>query len=204
MIIGICGRSGSGKSTLAKRIRDEFGRDKVIIVDQDSYYKDLSHMSMSDRKKVNFDHPETIDIDLFTEHLDSLKSNQTISKPIYDFKTHTREERNESVLPKKIILVEGIHVFYKKGLRDLMEIKVFVDVPKDICFIRRLLRDTKERGRSVECVINQYIETVRPMQEKYVSPTIRYADFVFKGGGDNLREFQLLSESIKEKILVSE
>ena len=202
MIISISGRSGSGKTTVVENLIKIFGDETISYLHQDSYYKDQSQIPYEKRSLINFDHPDTIDIELFTDHLINLSRGMIVNKPVYNYKTHTREKTTEFIYPKKIILADGIHVFFTKKLRDLANIKVFVDVPKDICFIRRLLRDIKERDRSVESIINQYIETVRPMQEKYVSPSIKYADFIIKEGGHNLRDIKFLSGRIN-KILLS-
>jgi uridine kinase len=201
MIISISGRSGSGKTTVIDNLIKALGRDNIAYLHQDSYYKDQRLVPYEKRSQLNYDHPETIDIELFTEHLINLSKGKIVQKPIYNYKTHTREKTTEIVYPNKIILADGIHVFFTNKLRDLANIKVYVDVSKDICFIRRLLRDTQERGRSVESVINQYIETVRPMQEKYVSPTIKYADFIIKDGGQNTKDIEQLVRLINAKFV---
>ena len=200
IIIGICGNSGSGKSTLAQKMKDELGGKLVTIIDQDSYYKDLSHMSIRNREKVNYDHPEAIENNLLIEHLTLIKNGKEILKPIYNFSTHTREIKTERILPTKIIIVEGIHIYFSKKLRDLINIKIFLDVPTDICFIRRLLRDMKERGRSVESIVNQYYATVRPMQEKYILPSIKSADIVFTKDIDELKMLENIIDSINKDI----
>jgi len=200
MIVSISGRSGSGKTTVVNNLIEILGRDNISYLHQDSYYQDQSHIPEEKRAQINFDHPDTIDIELFTEHLINLSKGMIIKKPIYNYKTHTREKKTEKIYPKKIILADGIHVFYTKKLRLLADIKVFVDVPKDLCLIRRLLRDTKERDRSIESIINQYIETVRPMQEKYVSPLIKYADLIIKDGGHNIVEIKRLVRLINDKV----
>lgn len=202
MIISISGRSGSGKTTVINNLIEILGHNTVAYLHQDSYYKDQSQIPVEKRNLINFDHPETIDIELFTEHLNNLSNDKIINKPIYNYKVHIRERETEIIYPKKIILADGIHVFLTEKLRNLATIKVFVDVPKDICFIRRLLRDTKERDRSMESIINQYIETVRPMQEKYVSPSIKYADIIVKEGGHNLKEIKKIAELINNKFNV--
>jgi uridine kinase len=198
MIISITGRSGSGKTTVVNNLISIFGQDSISYLHQDSYYKDQSHVPYEKRKFINFDHPASLDIDLFTNHLIKLSEGTIINKPIYDYKTHTREKNTEEVRPLKIILIDGIHVFSTERLRKLSDIKVFLNVSKDICFIRRLLRDTKERERSMESVINQYIETVRPMQEKYISPMIRYADFIIESGGKNIIEIEKLASAVRK------
>lgn len=198
MIISITGRSGSGKSTVVKNLTNIIGLDNICCLHQDSYYKDQSHLLYEKRSKLNFDHPNTIDIELFTLHLLTLVKGFNIEKPVYDYKTHTRSQKTETIYPKKIILTEGIHVLFTEQLRDLADIKVFVDVSKDICFIRRLLRDTLERKRTIESIIDQYLETVRPTQEKFVSPLLKYADFIIKDGGNNVNDIDRLVSIIKK------
>ena len=200
MIISISGRSGSGKTTVVNSLIELIGKDKISYLHQDSYYKDQSHIPYEERNRINYDHPDTIELNLFAKHLNLLTNGQTINKPVYNYSTHTREKQTEKILPKKIIIADGIHVLSDRIIRELSDIKVFVAVDKDLCFIRRLLRDTKERGRSVESVINQYIETVRPMQEKFVSPCIKYADFIIKHGGHNLESVKELVNLINNKI----
>ena len=200
MIITISGRSGSGKTTVVKNLIKILGKENVCYLHQDSYYRDQSHIPYEERERLNYDHPNTLELELFASHLTELAKGKTIEKPAYDFVTHTRSSKTEEVYPKPIILADGIHVLTKKYLRDIADVKVFVDTDSDISFIRRLLRDTKERGRSMESVINQYIETVKPMQEKYIVPTMQYADFVISDGGFNYEAIQQLADLIKRKI----
>lgn len=200
MIIAISGCSGSGKTTVVKTLIEILGKDNVCYLHQDCYYKDQSHIPHEQRSRINYDHPNTIELDLFAEHLKLLSVGNKIEKPLYNYSTHTREKQTETVISKKIIIADGIHVLSDSSIRKLSDLKVFVDADIDLCFIRRLLRDTKERGRSVESVINQYMETVRPMQEQYVSPTIKYADYIVKEGGYNLESIQQLSILIKNKL----
>jgi uridine kinase len=199
MIISITGRSGSGKSTAINNLIKIIGHDNICYLHQDSYYKDQSHLQYEKRSKLNFDDPHTIDIDLYTLHLLTLAKGFSIEKPVYNYKTHTRSHKIETIYSKKIILTEGIHVHFTEQLRDLADIKVFVDVSKDICFIRRLLRDTLERNRTIESIINQYLETVRPTQEKFISPLIKYADFIISDGGNNLNDISRLASIIKKR-----
>ncbi len=200
MIVLISGRSGSGKTTAVKSLIKLLGKNNVSYLHQDSYYKDQSHIPYEERELINYDNPKTIELELFFEHLKLLAKNKIIQKPIYDFVTHTRKKDFKAVTPKPIIIGDGIYAYYGKELRSLADLKVFVDAPMDICFIRRLLRDTKERDRSIESVINQYISTVKPMQDKYVAPMKLYADFIIKDGGFNIKSISELSEIIKNKL----
>ena len=200
MIISIAGRSGSGKTTTVKKLLEILGEDNVCYLHQDSYYKDQSHIPYENRELINYDHPDSIDIELFISHLKDLADNKKVKKPIYDFISHTRNNKTEIVYPKSIILADGIHVMTSLSIRKIVDIKVFVDTDADISFIRRLLRDTKERDRSVEGVINQYIETVKPMQEKYIVPTRKYADFIIMEGGYNMPAIEKLVEMIRAKL----
>ncbi len=200
MIIGICGGTGSGKTTVANRILESVSRDEVIFLQQDSYYRDLDQMPLDYRRKVNFDHPDAIDNELLVEHVRALKAGRTVELPVYDFKTHTRRPETLRMGPRPIIIVEGILVFNEERLRDEMDVKVFVDTPDDIRFIRRLRRDVAERGRTVESVIEQYLATVRPMHMQFVEPSKRHADVIIPEGGHNLVSIALLSGRIRERL----
>lgn len=199
MVIAISGRSGSGKTTVVNNLIKVLEKNNVCYLHQDSYYKDQSHVPYEKRGKINYDHPDTIDLALFAKHLQELAIGKPIEKPVYNYSTHTREKHHETIMPKEIILADGIHILNIEEIRKISDLKVYIDTDADICFIRRLLRDTKERDRSVESVINQYIETVKPMQEKYVDPTIKYADFIIKDGGYNIKAINRLKELILEK-----
>ena len=177
LIIGVAGGSGSGKTTVARAIHAALGMDGAFI-DQDAYYKELGHLSLEERKRVNFDHPDSIDFDLFLDHLTRLSSGQPIEKPTYDFTAHTRSDRRILIQPSDVILVDGILLFVDPRLRLLFDIKVFVDVDDDVRFIRRLQRDLTERGRTLDDVIRQYLATVRPMHLEFVEPSKRYADVI--------------------------
>ena len=175
------------------------GKSNACYLHQDSYYKDQSHISCEEREKINYDHPDAIEMELFIKHLGMLSKGESIHKPIYDFITHTREHQKEKVMPQKVILVDGIHILTDETVRKIVDLKVYVDIDSDICFIRRLLRDTRERGRSVESIINQYLETVRPMQEKYVAPVKKYADFIITEDDSNQLAIGELADIIKKK-----
>lgn len=184
LIIGVAGGSGSGKTTVARAIHAALGVDGAFI-DQDAYYKELGHLPLEERKRVNFDHPDSIDFDLFIEHLTRLSSGLPIEKPTYDFAAHTRSDRQVMIQPCDVVLVDGILLFVEPRLRRLFDIKIFVDVDDDVRFIRRLQRDLAERGRTLDDVIRQYLTTVRPMHLEFVEPSKRYADIILPEGGFN-------------------
>lgn len=196
ILIGIAGGSGSGKTLVAKTIMDRLGSGKVVLIQEDSYYKDLSGIPLNERGGRNFDHPDAFDHDLLAEHLQQLLEGKSISHPIYDYKTHSRLKETQTVGPHSIIMLEGILILNEPKLRDLMDIHVYIDTALDICFIRRLKRDIKERGRSVESIIKQYNETVRPMFFQFIEPSKRYADIIIPRGGKNLVAIDLLKTKI--------
>ena len=181
IIIGIAGGTGSGKSTLAHALKDNLGDSKAVIIDTDSYYMDLSHLLPVERNKRNFDHPEALDFGLLIAHLKMLKNTQSVQKPTYCFKTHTRKPETIKVCPKEIVIIEGILLLAVPPLREMLDVKIFVDVEADIRFIRRLKRDVVERGRTVESVFEQYLSTVRPMHQQFVEPSKQHADIMVRG-----------------------
>jgi len=185
LVIGIAGGSGSGKTTLARLILERVGIDRIAFLPHDGYYKDLSSLPINQRATINFDHPDSLDSDLLVSHIISLRKNQSIELPIYDFKSHSRTKDTIHIEPHPIIMVEGILIFAEKKLRNLLEVKIFVDTDPDIRFIRRLERDLTERGRTTESVIRQYMATVRPMHLEFVEPSKRYADVIIPEGGLN-------------------
>ena len=178
ILIVIAGGSASGKTTVVEKIVANLNSNEVTVIKHDDYYKDLTHLPIDERKKVNFDHPNSLDNDLYFKQLQDLLNGKTINKPTYDFVVHNRSAKTELVKPTKIIVTEGILVLEDERIRDLANIKIFVESDDDIRFIRRLVRDTKERGRSIESVINQYLTTVKPMYYSFVKPTKRYADII--------------------------
>ena len=184
LIIGVVGGSGSGKTTVARAIHEATGID-AAFVDQDAYYKDLGHLSMDDRRRVNFDHPDALDNDLMVEQLEALAAWRPIQKPTYDYAAHTRAAAVVTVQPSPIVIVDGILLFTDARLRKHFDIKLYVDVADDIRFIRRLQRDVEERGRTMGDVIRQYLTTVRPMHMEFVEPSKRYADVILPEGGHN-------------------
>ena len=200
MIIGICGGTGSGKTTVANRILDSVRARDVAFLQQDSYYRNLNQMPLDFRQKVNFDHPDAIDNDLLVEHVKALKAGRAVEFPLYDFKTHTRKTETLHLEPKPIIIIEGILIFADARLLQEMDIKVFVDTPDDIRFIRRLRRDIAERGRTVDSVVEQYLASVRPMHMQFVEPSKRMADVIIPEGGHNLVSIGLISGRIRERL----
>jgi len=185
IVIGIAGGSGSGKTTLANLVREGVGAECIAYLPHDAYYKDLSDLPPNQRIEINFDHPDSLDSALLIHHVLQLKDNHPIDLPIYDFKTHTRTRETLHIEPKPVIMVEGILIFADPELRKLMEVKIFVDTDPDIRFIRRLERDIRERGRTTEMVVHQYLSTVRPMHLDFVEPSKRYADVIVPEGGLN-------------------
>ncbi len=200
IIIGIAGGTGSGKTTVSSRIADVVGSERIVVIPQDMYYRDQSHLPMEERAKINYDHPSAFDTPLLVEHLKTLKSGRPIDRPTYDFVTHTRSNRTVRVEPRDVIIVEGILVLHYPELRELMDIKIYVDTPDDIRFIRRLQRDTKERGRTIESVIEQYLSTVRPMHMEFVEPSKQFADVIIPEGGYNQIAIEMVVSTILRRL----
>ena len=186
VIVGIAGGTGSGKTTVARAIYDRVGRDRIEWISHDSYYRNFEGLSPEERHHINFDHPDSLETELLARHLDVLRKGSSVEVPIYDFTTHCRKAEMHRVEPRKVVIVEGILVLAEPELRKRIHIKLFVDTPADIRFMRRLMRDIKTRGRSMESVIEQYVTTVRPMHEEFVEPSKRYADLIIPEGGENL------------------
>jgi uridine kinase len=185
LVIGIAGGTGSGKSTVAKVIIDRVGANHIVLLPHDAYYKDLSKLELAQRTLINFDHPESLETSLLIQHIKQLKNLQPIELPVYDFKTHSRTGVTTHIEPQPVLLVEGILILAEKGLRELFDVKIYVDTDPDIRFIRRLERDIAERGRTSASVIHQYMTTVRPMHLEFVEPSKRYADVIIPEGGLN-------------------
>jgi uridine kinase len=185
LVIAIAGGSGSGKTTLAKMILQRVGEDRISYLPHDAYYKDLSALPPNQRHMINFDHPDSLDTVLLREHIQALKAGYPVYLPVYDFKRHTRTDETLRVDPHPVIMVEGILIFSESDLRNLFDVKIFVDTDADLRFIRRLERDILERGRTTEAVIRQYLATVRPMHLEFVEPSKRYADVIIPEGGMN-------------------
>ncbi|MFZ5516372.1 MAG: uridine kinase [Candidatus Zhuqueibacterota bacterium] len=197
ILIGIAGGSGSGKTLVTERIFKELGSRKVTVLQQDSYYKELNHLSFEERTRQNFDHPDSFDTPLLLDHLKGLLAGRTIEVPIYDFQSHSRKTETKSVGGHIIIVLEGILILHTPELRELMDIKVFVDTTDDIRLIRRIRRDVNERGRSLDSILEQYENSVRPMHLQFIEPTKRYADIIIPEGGYNLVAIDLLKTKIR-------
>lgn len=186
VLIGIAGGTGSGKTTVARAIYDRVGKDRIEWISHDSYYRDFAALSAEERHHINYDHPDSLESELLARHLDVLAKGASVEVPIYDFAAHARTAETVRVEPRKVIIVEGILVLFEPELRKRIDIKLFVDTPSDLRFMRRLVRDIKSRGRSMESVIEQYLTTVRPMHEEFVEPSKRYADLIIPEGGENM------------------
>lgn len=197
LTIGIAGGSGSGKTTVAQEILNRVGTDRIAYLQHDSYYKDRAGLPPAQRAKVNFDHPQSLETELLIQHIVALRQMQKIQVPIYDFSTDRRTDRTQTVEPRGVILVEGILIYVEPSLRDLFDIKLFVDTDADVRFIRRLQRDITERGRTTESVIKQYQSTVRPMHLEFVEPSKRYADVIIPEGGFNTAALDMVVARIK-------
>ena len=199
MIIGIAGGTGSGKTTLTRKLQETFGGD-VSVLYHDNYYKRHDGMTYEERAALNYDHPDAFDTPLMVEHLRQLLAGQSIQCPVYDYAVHNRSDRTVEVRPTKVMIVEGILIFENKALRDLMDIKIFVDTDADVRILRRILRDVKERDRSLDSVISQYLTTVKPMHEQFVQPSRQYADIVVLEGGHNLVALDMIIHHIRSHI----
>jgi len=198
--IGITGGTGSGKSTIAREIYKQFDDTCIAMLEQDSYYKDQSNLSFEQRTKTNYDHPDAFDTSLLVLHLNLLLEGQVIEKPIYNFELHNRMKETILMEPKEIIIVEGILVLQEKVLRDMLDIKIYVDTDADVRFIRRLVRDINERGRTTDSVIKQYLNVVKPMHEQFTEPTKRHADIIIPEGGHNKVAIDIITSNIRQSL----
>ena len=202
LVIGIAGGSGSGKTTLAHLVLQRVGPDRIAYLPHDAYYKDLSSLPTNQRITINFDHPDSLDTTLLTQHVQQLKENQPVDMPVYDFKNHTRTDKTIRVEPRPVIMVEGILILSDPELRKLLDVKIFVDTDSDIRFIRRLERDIQERGRTTEIVVKQYLSTVRPMHMEFVEPSKRYADVIVPEGGLNAVAMEMVAARLEALLSV--
>lgn len=200
IIIGISGPSASGKSLLANTIVNELGTDQVAVISEDSYYKDLKHLSLEERAKVNFDHPNALDHDLLLSHLHSLREGKSVDVPVYDHTHHQRKPESRKVGDHRIIVLEGILLFVETELRKAMDIKIFMDTALDICLLRRLNRDIIERGRTLESIMAQYHATVRPMYFQFIEPSKRHADLIVPRGGENRIAIDMIKAKMREML----
>lgn len=198
--IGICGGSGSGKSTVTRRIVEAFGNDHIVVIEQDSYYRDQTHLPYEERIQTNYDHPDAFDTSLMVSQIRSLQQGKPIEKPLYDYTRYTRKTETVRVEPRPILILEGILLFFDRGLRDTMDLKVYVETDADVRILRRIRRDMKERGRTLDSVIDQYLETVRPSHLQFVEPSKRYADIIFPDGGYNEVGIDLLVARLQREL----
>ena len=185
LVIGVAGGSGSGKTTVVRRILDSLGNDRVTVIEHDRYYRDRNDLRLEERAALNYDHPDSLETDLLVRHVEELRAGRPVDVPMYDFSMHARQRNNETMAPRRAVIVEGILIYSDAPLRALMDVKVFVDTDDDTRFIRRLQRDIAERGRTVQSVIEQYLSTVKPMHLEFVEPSKRYADIIIPQGGHN-------------------
>jgi len=199
MIIGIAGGTGSGKTTLTERLKKRFGED-VMVVYHDNYYKRNDHMTYDERCLLNYDHPDAFDTDLMISHVEGLRNGESIECPVYDFTVHNRSDRTVMIRPTKVIIIEGILIFQNEVLRNLMDIKIFVDTDADVRILRRIMRDVKQRGRSLDSVVNQYLTTVKPMHEQFVEPSKRASDIVVLEGGNNVVALDILIQRVHNHV----
>ena len=202
LVIGIAGGSGSGKTTVAQEILQRVGPERIAFLQHDSYYKDLSGLPPAQRAEVNFDHPHSLETDLLIQHIASLRDGKVVEVPIYDFSTHSRTGQTYPVQPRRVILVEGILIFTEDTLREMFDVKIFVDTDSDIRFIRRLERDITERKRTTESVIKQYQSTVRPMHMEFVEPSKRYADVIIPEGGHNTAALDMVTARVEALLIM--
>ncbi|WP_026526801.1 uridine kinase [Butyrivibrio sp. VCD2006] len=195
-IVGIAGGSASGKTTIVTRIREKFG-DDIVVISHDSYYKAHNDLSYDERSRLNYDHPSSFDTELLIRDVEKLKRGEEVDIPVYDYAIHNRSDQTIHIVPKPVILLEGILILENRALRDLMDVKVFVDTDADERLMRRIRRDTIERARSVSSVLTQYSQTVKPMHEQFVEPSKKYADLIIPRGGENLTGINIFTEHLE-------
>ena len=200
LIIGIAGGSGSGKTTLALRLKERFGEDEVRLISHDSYYKRHDELPFEERCKLNYDHPDAFDNALLIYHLQELKAGRSIQCPVYSFVEHNRTDQTVEIQPAKVIIVEGILIFQNPTLRDMFDIKIFVETDADERILRRALRDVEERGRTLQSVVSQYLTTVKPMHEQFVEPSKRRADIIIPEGGENAVALEMLIQRVRKHL----
>lgn len=200
LIIGICGASGSGKSTLAKELAARLNK-RCVYLKQDSYYRDHPDMSFEERERINYDEPQAFEHDALREDLYALRNGQAISAKNYDYSMHRRADKDEMIEPADVVLIEGIHVFYDEAVRDLLDFKIYIQVDPDVCLLRRVKRDIRDRGRSIDGIYRQYLDTVKPMYEKYIRRYVDYADLIVARGGKNARIVDILAHYINSGLI---
>ena len=197
VLIGVAGGSGSGKTTVVREIIRSLGPDQVAVIHHDSYYRDLAHLPLQERLGINYDHPDALETELLVQHLLQLRAGEPVQVPVYDFTAHARSTELQRADPRKVVIVDGLFVLFDRDLRELMDIKLYVDTDSDLRFIRRLTRDVRERGRSADSVIEQYVATVRPMHLEFVEPSKRYADVILPEGGFNRVALDMITTKIR-------
>ena len=200
LIIGIAGGSGSGKSTVARRLAEALRKSSVAFIDMDAYYKNFAHLPFEERKRINWDHPDAFDLDLFVSHLERLAGGQAVDKPVYDFVTHTRRAESVHIAPTDVVVIDGILLFVDERVRSLCDVKIFVDADSDERLIRRIRRDMRKRGRPLEEILDQYLSTVQPMHLQFVEPSKRYADVIVPRGGHNKVAIEMLVAKIHRRL----
>lgn len=200
LIIGIAGGTGSGKTTVARKIAEALPESSVAFLDMDGYYRNFDHLPLDARRRINWDHPEAFDLDLFATQLEQLARGQPIEKPVYDFALHLRSPRTERITPADVVVVDGILLFVDERVRALFDVKVFVDADADIRLVRRIQRDMSERNRPLEDILQQYLTTVRPMHEQFVEPGKRYADIILPHGGQNAVAIEMILTTIQRRL----
>lgn len=199
-IIGIAGGTGSGKTTVVKKIMEALRSENVAVIPQDSYYNDNTHLSMEERRKINYDHPDAFDWDLLCKQIGDLRNGKAIEQPTYDYITSNRMQDTVHIETCEVIIIEGIMALYRKDLRDLMDLKIYVDTDSDVRLIRNILRDTVERGRTTQMVIERYLDVLKPMHEEFIEPTKRYADLIIPEGGANKQAIDILETYIRHRL----
>jgi uridine kinase len=205
LLIGIAGGTGSGKTTVARKVAKRLldapaNEASVVFLDMDGYYRNFAHRSMEERRRINWDHPEAFDLDLFIQHLQQLSRGEAVGKPVYDFTTHLRSSLNDRITPADVIVVDGILLFTDERVRNLLDVKIFVDADADIRLVRRIQRDMSERGRPLEEILEQYLTTVRPMHQQFVEPGKRFADVIVPGGGENTVATEMILTTIQRRL----
>lgn len=200
MIIGICGGTGSGKTTTARKVIEKIGADKVVLLEQDSYYLNLADVPLDERRQANFDHPDAIDFEALAKNLESLSKGESVEIPVYDFTTHTRSDETKLIDPKPIVIIEGILIFTNERILDLLDLRVFIDTPDDLRLLRRIRRDIEERGRTLGQTLDQYEKTIRPMHHQFVEPYKRFADVIVPESRQRGTITNILCSLIKQEL----
>jgi uridine kinase len=200
LVVGIAGGTGSGKSTVARRVAEALGSTTAVSIDMDAYYRNMSHLPLEARRRVNWDHPDAFDVELFVEHVEALAAGRAVDKPVYDYVQHVRSERTERLEPADVVVADGILLFVDPRVRAMCDVKVFVDADADIRLVRRIRRDMRQRGRPLAEILRQYLATVRPMHQEFVEPTKRYADVIIPRGGYNEVAIEMIVAKLRQRL----